>query len=268
MMHTLGRQIRFSIDPFSDQLLNGANPYSSRPLTEGVGVNLALWVELTCQLDSETGFVVNVSEIDNMVRRDVIPLFVSIFKDDFSCRKMPSLVTCARILRQSWEKIESAFRPIAAGQLRLDLSPFRQIAIQAKEANMFIYTEKFEFSAMHQLWNDNFSSEKNFELFGKCANLSGHGHNYVLEVSVERPEDSQEPNWTQEFQEDVKKHFIECVDHKNLNVDVPGLENVNPTVENLSFFAWERLDGQLRNSKLQKILIWENDRTYCSYQRP
>ncbi|MHC5144481.1 MAG: 6-carboxytetrahydropterin synthase, partial [Planctomycetota bacterium] len=51
---------------------------------------------------------------------------------------------------------------------------------------MFIVSEKFEFSAMHQLWNNKFDEAKNCEVFGKCANPAGHGHNYILEVSVEK----------------------------------------------------------------------------------
>ena len=130
---------------------------------------------------------------------------------------------------------------------------------------MFIFSEKFEFSAMHQLWNDKFDDEKNSELFGKCANLAGHGHNYILEVSVEKTTESKDDRWNSEFEKDVKEHFLDLVDHKNLNVDVAEFESLNPTVENLSFLAWQKLEKKLKNAKLHKVVVWENDRTYCSY---
>ena len=133
---------------------------------------------------------------------------------------------------------------------------------------MFTYTEKFEFSSMHKLWNDTFSEEKNFEVFGKCANPAGHGHNYILEAAVEVPQlhgNKELTGWEIDFQRTVKERFIDLVDHKNLNVDVAGFENLNPTVENLAFFAWKSLSGQFKGVKLSKITVWENDRTYCSY---
>ena len=132
---------------------------------------------------------------------------------------------------------------------------------------MFTFSEKFEFSAMHQLWNERFDEEKNFKLFGKCANAAGHGHNYVLEVSVSKPADSEAGGAICEFEKVVEEQFLSLVDHKNLNIDVLGFEQLNPTVENLAYFAWEKLEGKLKNGKLAKITVWENDRTFCSYTR-
>ena len=132
---------------------------------------------------------------------------------------------------------------------------------------MFTFSEKFEFSAMHQLWNERFDEKKNFELFGKCANAAGHGHNYVLEVSVSQPTDLEVGGTICEFEKVVEEQFLSLVDHKNLNVDVQGFEKLNPTVENLAYFAWEKLEGMFKNGKLAKITVWENDRTFCSYTR-
>jgi 6-pyruvoyltetrahydropterin/6-carboxytetrahydropterin synthase len=58
---------------------------------------------------------------------------------------------------------------------------------------------------------------------------------------------------------------LDLVDHKNLNMDVAEFESLNPTVENLSFLAWQKLEKKLKNAKLHKVIVWENDRTYCSY---
>jgi 6-pyruvoyltetrahydropterin/6-carboxytetrahydropterin synthase len=132
---------------------------------------------------------------------------------------------------------------------------------------MFRFSEKFEFSAMHRLWNDKFDEAKNFELFGKCANPAGHGHNYILDVSVEKTTGLSEPEWQLQFEKDVKENFLDLVDHKNLNIDVPEFSDLNPTVENLSSFAWQKLEKVLKNAKLKKVVVWENDRTYCSYEK-
>ena len=127
------------------------------------------------------------------------------------------------------------------------------------------YSEKFEFSAMHQLWNNKFDDTQNYEMFGKCANPAGHGHNYILEVKVTRPINLEDEHWIIEYQNVVKEIFVDIVDHKNLNMDVAGFENLNPTVENLARFAWESLADKFNRCKLCSITIWENDRTYCTY---
>lgn len=264
-MHTLSRQVRFSLNPFSTQQVQGFNSYASKPCGEGMGLYFSLWVDLASELDRDSGFVVNVSEIDAVVRREVVPLFAKMIHETFQHRKIPTFISLVEVLKQSWAVIGDSFQPKAVTRLSLELDPFRRITIQSDEAQMFIVSEKFEFSAMHQLWNDKFDEVKNFEVFGKCANPAGHGHNYVLEVSVEKTVDSQNNGWHCEFEKSVKEHFLDLVDHKNLNVDVAEFELLNPTVENLSFLAWQKLEKTLKNAKLCKVVVWENDRTYCSY---
>ena len=264
-MHTLSRQIRFSLDPFSERQTQGFNSYASKPCGNGLSIYFSLWVDLASELDRDTGFVVNVSQIDQAVRRQIVPLFESMIHDTFQARQTPTLISLVSVLKQSWDVLRDSLQLKTLTQLSLELNPFRKITIQSDEAMMFIFSEKFEFSAMHQLWNDKFDDEKNSELFGKCANLAGHGHNYILEVSVEKTTESKDDRWHSEFEKVVKEHFLDFVDHKNLNVDVAEFETLNPTVENLSFLAWQKLEKKLNNAKLHKVVVWENDRTYCSY---
>jgi len=129
-----------------------------------------------------------------------------------------------------------------------------------------IISEKFEFAATHTLWNDKFSKEKNFEVFGKCANPTGHGHNYMVEVSLRVPAEGE---WMGmgAFEKIVDEQLISLVDHKNLNVDVPQFGKTIPTVENIAVFAWEKLAPML-GSKLNCVNVWETDKTYCSYCGP
>jgi 6-pyruvoyltetrahydropterin/6-carboxytetrahydropterin synthase len=129
---------------------------------------------------------------------------------------------------------------------------------------MAYFSEKFEFAATHKLWNDRFSDEQNREIFGKCANPSGHGHNYLVEVTVKTPADA-EPLKIGQFERVVDSRLMQLLDHKNLNVDVPEFGNRIATVENLAVFAWERLAGQFDPAQLHCVTIWESDRTYCSY---
>lgn len=266
-MHTLSRQIRFTVDPFAADQVEGFNSYASRPTGDGLGIYLALWVDLESPLNPDTGFVINVSEIDKYIRLKAIPKITQFIQAFFANRKTPTLWEMAALLGNCRRPIEAGFPDKKLKQLRLELNPFRQIILQSEAADMFTYSEKFEFAAMHRLWNAQFDEKTNFDLFGKCANAAGHGHNYVLEVHVQCGIADVEAGWVSDYQQVVKKQFLDLVDHKNLNVDVAGFERLNPTVENLAFFAWEKLEGAFAACKLVKIIVWENDRTFCSYTR-
>ncbi|MHC5157005.1 MAG: 6-pyruvoyl trahydropterin synthase family protein [Planctomycetota bacterium] len=264
-MHTLSRQIRFSIDPFSAEREMGYNSYASKPCVEGLGLYLALWVDLKSRLNPDTGFVVNVSEIDKIVHQTAIPIFIQMISSAFTAQQTVSLSGLASILKRCWKEIQTGFRTNELTRLRLELSPFQAISIEAEDAGMFTFGEKFEFAAMHRLWNEKFDAAKNTELFGKCANPAGHGHNYILEVQVQCEPHLLDAGWKVDYQKVIKEEFLDSVDHKNLNEDVPEFRTLNPTVENLSFLAWQKLAGKLKNAKLFKVTVWENDRTYCSY---
>jgi len=264
-MHTLSRQIRFSIDAFSAERKMGYNSYASRPSVEGLGLYLALWVDLESRLNPDTGFVVNVSEIDKIVYQRAVPIFTQVISDAFAAQQTVSLSGLASILKRCWKEVQTGFQTNKLTQLRLELSPFQTISIETEDAQMFTFGEKFEFAAMHRLWNDKFDAAKNTELFGKCANPAGHGHNYILEVQVQCKTDLLDAGWKVTYQKVIKEEFLNIVDHKNLNEDVPEFKTLNPTVENLSFLAWQKLDGKLKNAKLHNVTVWENDRTFCSY---
>jgi len=129
---------------------------------------------------------------------------------------------------------------------------------------MLYFSEKFEFAATHRLWNDDFSQERNLEVFGKCANPAGHGHNYVIEVTVEAPADKNGFR-IGDFERIVNDEFIKLVDHKNLNAELKEFSETNPTVENIALFAWNRLVGKSGEAALYCVTVWETDKTYCSY---
>ncbi|MHC4926210.1 MAG: 6-pyruvoyl trahydropterin synthase family protein [Planctomycetota bacterium] len=264
-MHTLSRQIRFMIDPFAPEMIQGYNSYASKPAGQGVGLYFSLWVDLESELDQRTGFVVNVSEIDKFIRANVIPIFTQTIQAFFAVKETPLLWNMVCLLRRCWPVVQAGFSDKRLRQLKLELNPFRQITIDSENAEMFTFSEKFEFAAMHQLWNEAFDEATNYEKFGKCANPAGHGHNYVLEVQVQSTIEQVQAGWLSDYQQVVEENFLNLVDHKNLNVDVSGFETLVPTVENLAFFAWEKLEDRFKDGKLVKVTVWENDRTYCSY---
>lgn len=123
------------------------------------------------------------------------------------------------------------------------------------------------FSAAHRLFNPEFSNEKNEEVFDKCNNFYGHGHNYYLEVTIKGL-----PNPKTGYVIDLKllkkiisKEIIEKVDHKHLNFDVDFLKGYIPTVENLCVIFWNILKDKLPENSLHEIKIFETEDSYCKY---
>ncbi len=265
-MHRLNRQIRFSINPFAPTQ-TGYNSYAGKPCGSGLSYWLALWVELAGPLDADTGFVVNVSRIDQAVRQRAIPLFDAAIRQAAGQGRSLTLAELCELMGQAWQPIQEAFTALRLERIKLELNPYRAIECVGKDSGVYCFSEKFEFAAMHKLWNDRFDTAQNTDCFGKCANPAGHGHNYILEIAVERPMRPETDGWISQLEQVVEDRFLALVDHKNLNVDVPGLESVNPTVENLASYAWTRLAGHVGDARLVKVTVWENDRTYCAYSQ-
>lgn len=174
----------------------------------------------------------------------------------------------SELLRASSGQLAGKFGAARLNKLYLALNPFRSVMIDCGEnmenCEMIYFSEKFEFAAMHKLWNDEFSDERNLQIFGKCANPTGHGHNYIIEVTIKTPANSSTFHIV-DFERIVDDELIRPLDHKNLNADVPEFSQTNPTVENITSFAWKKLKGKFEEASLHCVTIWETDKTYCSY---
>ena len=133
---------------------------------------------------------------------------------------------------------------------------------------MIYITRKLEFCASHRLFNPEYSDAKNAQVFGLCNNPNGHGHNYVMEVTV-RGEVHPETGMVLDLKalkKLVNEEIILKVDHKNLNVDVPFLKDVIPTAENLAIHFWEVLETRLESGQLHEIKLYESERNFVIYR--
>jgi len=125
------------------------------------------------------------------------------------------------------------------------------------------------FSAGHTLYNPAFSEERNREVFGKCSNPAGHGHNYVVEVTL-RGEIDPETGYLYDLKELatlMAKLIVDDVDHRNLNVDVDWLRGVIPTTENLASIFYERLDANLPGDLLYAVRVRETEKNWAERRR-
>jgi 6-pyruvoyltetrahydropterin/6-carboxytetrahydropterin synthase len=263
-MHILSRLVRFSINPFLPEDSNGFNSFASKPAGEGLAMFFELCVKLAGEIEPATGFVVNVSDIDASVRKYVVPEFSRQIRKDFRQGRHIGFSGVTGLLKSAWGQLADKFGTAKLRELNLSLNPFRKVAIDCEDCGVSYFSEKFEFAATHKLWNDDFSDERNRKVFGKCANPAGHGHNYVVEVTIKRPA-GENDLCISDFEKVVDEEFIKVVDHKNLNVDVPYFAKTIPTVENIAAFTWEKLAGKFGESVLYSVTIWETDKTSCSY---
>jgi 6-pyruvoyltetrahydropterin/6-carboxytetrahydropterin synthase len=117
---------------------------------------------------------------------------------------------------------------------------------------------RYMFSASHRLHTDGLSESENRELYGKCNNPYGHGHNYTIEVSVSGqvdPKTGMVCNLV-DIDECVRAQVLERYDHQNLNL-MPEFNNVVPTTENLCVEIYEILKREFHQAHLERVKIEE-----------
>jgi len=132
-------------------------------------------------------------------------------------------------------------------------------------------TRRLHFNAAHRLYRPDWSAERNADVFGPCSNPHWHGHNYEIEVTVagEPDRDTGYVMDLGELKALVNERVIDQVDHRNLNVEVPWLEGVNPTTENFVIAIWDRLaDGLPSGVDLERIVLYETPRNFVEYTGP
>jgi 6-pyruvoyltetrahydropterin/6-carboxytetrahydropterin synthase len=129
-------------------------------------------------------------------------------------------------------------------------------------------SRKAHFNAAHRLYRKDWSMEKNNAIFGKCNNPNYHGHNYELIVSV-TGEIDKETGFVIDVKilaDLIKLHIEDAFDHKNLNLDVPDFENLNPTAENICVVIWKKLRNQINNNLDLEVVLYETPRNFVSYK--
>lgn len=133
---------------------------------------------------------------------------------------------------------------------------------------MVYITRKEHFSASHRLFNEQWSDAKNFEVFGKCANPNGHGHNYEIEVTVAGvpPKETGMVMDLKRLSDIINEEIIERVDHKHLNMDVDFLRGIIPTAENMAIAFWNILSKKITEGRLYSIKLYESDNNFVEYR--
>jgi 6-pyruvoyltetrahydropterin/6-carboxytetrahydropterin synthase len=136
---------------------------------------------------------------------------------------------------------------------------------------MIFLTRRATFSASHYYWNPAWSTQKNEQVFGRCSNRNGHGHNYTMEVTV-----AGEPDPVTGFVVDLKwlkevmeREVLAAYDHRHLNLEVPDFAEAIPTTENIAVATWKRLAPAINaadGARLSCVRIYETPEIFAEYR--
>jgi 6-pyruvoyltetrahydropterin/6-carboxytetrahydropterin synthase len=135
---------------------------------------------------------------------------------------------------------------------------------------MLYITRRDTFAASHRLHNADLSAEENAQLYGKCNWENGHGHNYVLEVTVRgvpSPRTGMVCN-LKTLKQVMRDRVVNKVDHRHLNYDVEFLRGINPTSENVAVAIWEQLAAHIPDGHLYRVRLFETENNIVEYYGP
>ena len=130
-------------------------------------------------------------------------------------------------------------------------------------------TRRERFNAAHRLYREDWSDEKNLEVFGKCSNPNWHGHNYIMFVTV-KGKVSNETGFVvnlKDLSQIIKTRVIEKIDHKNLNLEVDFMNDRIVSTENIAVAIWEEMEEEIRQigAELYCVKIVETENNFVEY---
>ncbi len=123
-----------------------------------------------------------------------------------------------------------------------------------------LITRKAEFSASHVCRVETLSDAENQRIFGAGANPNGHGHNYVVEVTVEGEPDTRTGMVMdlKDLKQILEEEVVEPMDHRFLNREVPPFDRMVPTPENIAGEIWKRIEPRIGGpARLSRIRLYE-----------
>ncbi len=240
------------------------------------GHNYALELTVEGAVDPATGMVVNIKRIDDILQSEVVARFDRKSLND-EVEPFGSVVP-------TLENLLLAIRGFLSGpfgaliqmpsvrvvRLKLEESPTLYAELhpaKGENASMTI-TRVYEFAASHRLYSAELGEAKNIELYGKCTNPAGHGHNFLLEVTVSGDTEPATGMSVDigKLDSEVERLVVDRYDHRNLNVDLPEFQGRVPTSEVVVAEIWRSLDGNVPGT-LQRVRLHETARNIFEVAR-
>ncbi|HLX64445.1 MAG TPA: 6-carboxytetrahydropterin synthase [Planctomycetota bacterium] len=236
----------------------------------GHGHNYVLELSVRGPVDPIDGMVINIKtvdaelkcllgEIDHRMLNSALPEFAD------------AVPTTERLAQVLWARIPEKIGAARKVSLRLEEHPGMHVEIFEENPAMVHLTRSIEFSAAHRLHSEKLSEEENWRVYGKCNNPSGHGHNYVVEVTVRGEPDARTGividigKFDALLDEEIDARF----DHKHLNLDTTFFKDVPATAENIAIVIWNLLEKKIAALRsgvaLHRVRLIETARSWFDY---
>lgn len=259
----LMREVRFSLGP---EAPGGPvlNSWAGWPASDTLAPFVNLRVMVAGAVDPRTGYLCNIALIDRVVRARVIPWL----RAQGGAGGVP--LAPALLLPPIADQVRSGLPAgVRLEAVEMRLSPHLSLMHVVEESSMVAMTQAFEFAAAHRLFCAELSPEENQRTFGKCTNPNGHGHNYVVEVTVRGTPDPRSGVLIEvgRLERTVKECVIDVFDHKHLNADCVEFAGLNPSVENITQVIWQKLDGRFAPAELAAVRVYETPKTWAERRR-
>jgi 6-pyruvoyltetrahydropterin/6-carboxytetrahydropterin synthase len=216
-------------------------------------------------VDEETGMVINIKDLDRMMR-EAIEEPLDHHHYNLEVEKLKNVwPTLESLVPFVWDEMIGRLGAIELCEVQIFENP--DFSIEYRGGVMVYLTRVYRFSAAHRLHSMVLSDQENCRVFGKCNNLHGHGHDYVLEVTV-----SGEPDLRTNCLLDIGKmdriiqeKILDPFDHVHLNLDTEAFRDLNPTSENIVRVFWGILINCFKPAELHRLRLWETSKSYFDY---
>lgn len=243
------------------------------------GHNFLCELSVSGNVDPVTGMVVNIKDIDRIMRDRITIRFDGKILDADVPPFTESAPTLENLTREIWRltvdqlPVECSLQGVTLWQTQT----YWAIAVPAPERDrsMIRVTRAYDFSASHRLHAAELSDAENDAIFGKCNWPNGHGHNYEIEITMAGEPDPVSGELLASCRLDtiVEQEVLKPFDHRHLNYDVPEFRDLVPTSENVTVVIWNRIAARLKdepfpNAKLFKVVVRETARNYFEYCGP
>jgi len=266
-MLELTRTIRFCVNDTPDPPGPRDNTYAAWPAMRGLGRYYELSVRCRGEADPQTGYFINIKHIDEAVRDHALPVIERAVHNTDSPSDQTAMGALMRRLTDTLQPpLDQTVHAVTLG-----LTPFLSLTIRTPDMSRVTIRHQYEFSAAHRLHVPELSDAENRNIFGKCNNPAGHGHNYRVEVAIDVPVDERgRLASAEQIDALVDTHAIQKLDHKHLNRDVPEFDGVNPSVEHIVQVVYHMLQQPVEQigAELREVTVWETGKTSCTYAGP
>ncbi len=228
----------------------------------GHGHNYVLLVSMRGEI-GDNGMVLNLSEVKQIIAREVISQLNFSFLNHVWQEFAQTLPTTENIARVIWQKLQP-YLPLVNIRLFEHPKLWADYRGNNMQANL---TLSSHFAAAHRLALPHLSQSENTAIYGKCARPNGHGHNYLLDITVTGEIDPQTGMLVDlgKLQELIDDMVLQPLDHTFLNYDIPYFKDVVPTAENIAAYIVQILEPAVRSLGVQlySVKLTESPNNSC-----